>query len=66
MPVGYLLLLLLISKMKVVAMPEVYLYNLSLRRALDAARFFFLVVSFLSLVTNFFHDVIIGGPMTCC
>ena len=47
-------------------MPEVYLYNLSLRRAMDAARFFFLVVSFLSLVTNVFHDVIIGGPMTCC
>ena len=31
-----------VMSMKVVAMPEVYLYNLSLRRAMDAARFFFL------------------------
>ena len=36
-------LLLLITKMKVIAMPEVYLYDLSLRRAMDAARFFSLV-----------------------
>ena len=31
------------SKMKVVAMPEVYFYDLSLRKAMDAARFFSLV-----------------------
>ena len=29
--------------MKVIEMPEVYLYDLSLRRAMDAARFFSLV-----------------------
>ena len=40
-----MLFLLLISKMKVVAMPEVHLYDLSLRKAIDAARFFSLVVS---------------------
>ena len=37
--------LLLISKMKVVAIPQVYLYDLSLREVMDAARFFSLVVS---------------------
>ena len=31
------------SKMKIVAMPEVYFYDLSLRKAMDAARFFSLV-----------------------
>ena len=46
--------------MKVIAMAEVYLYDLSLRRAMDAARFFSLVGLSLSLlhVTNFFSDVI--------
>jgi len=29
--------------MTVIAMPEVYLYDLSLRKAMDAARFFSLV-----------------------
>ena len=45
-------------------MPEVYLYDLPLRKAMDAARFFSPAVSLLSLlhVTDFFHDVI-GGPM---
>ena len=42
-------LLLLITKMKVIATPEVYLYHLSLRRAMDAARFFSLVGLSLSL-----------------
>ena len=43
--------------MKVVAMPEVYFYDLSLRKAMDAARFFSLGdLSLLSLlhVTDFF------------
>ena len=40
--------LLLISKMKVVTKTDVYLYDLSLRKAIDAARFFSLVVSFSS------------------
>lgn len=40
-----MLFLLLVSKMKVVAMPEMYLYDLSLRKAMDATRFFSLVVS---------------------
>ena len=52
--------MLLITKMKVIAMAEVYLYDLSLRRAMDAARFFSLVglSLFLLHVTNFFSDVI--------
>jgi len=37
----------MISKMKVVALPEVFLFDLSLRKAMDAARFFSLVVSLL-------------------
>ena len=45
-----MLFLLLISKMKVVAMPEVYLFDLSLEKAMDTARFFSLVVSLLSLL----------------
>ena len=32
--------LLLITKMQVIAMPDIYLYDLSPRRAVDAARFF--------------------------
>ena len=52
--------------MKVVAMPEVYLNTLSLRRVMDAARFFSLVDLSLSLLhvtelTNFIHDAIGGG-----
>ena len=35
--------MLLITKMKVIAMAEVYLHDLSLRRAMDADRFFSLV-----------------------
>ena len=31
------------EKMRVVVMPEVYFYDLSLRKAMDAARFFSLV-----------------------
>ena len=55
--------LLLTSKMKAVAMPEVYLFNLSLKKAMDAARFFSLVVSLLFLLhVTFSHDVI-GGSM---
>ena len=52
--------------MQVVVMTEVYLYDLHvfLRKAMDAAGFFSLVVSLFSLlhVTDVFHDVI-GGPM---
>ena len=44
--------------MKVTAMPEVYLYDLPLRRAMDAVRFFSLVG--LLHVTNFFVDVMHG------
>ena len=55
--------LLLISKMKVVAMPEVYLFDLSLKKAMDAARFFSLVVSLLSLLHATFSRDVIGGSM---
>ena len=51
-------LLLLITKMKVIAMAEVYLYDLSLRRAMDAARFFSLVGLSFSSTCDFFSDVI--------
>ena len=40
-----MLFLLLISKMGVVAVPEVYLYDLCARKVMDVARFLFLVVS---------------------
>ena len=47
-------------------MPEVYLHTLSLRRVMDAVRFFSLVDLSLSLLhvtelTNFIHDVIGRG-----
>ena len=49
--------------MKVIAIPDVYLYNLSLRWAMDAARFFSLVDLFPS-ETNVFHNVIRGCMVT--
>ena len=52
-----------ISKMKVIAIPEVYLYDLSPRMAVDAARFFSLVDLFPSK-TNVFHNVIRGCMVT--
>ena len=47
--------------MKVVAIPKVYLFDLSLRKVMDAARFFSLASCLSPLhVTNFFHDVILA------